>query len=131
MIILDTHAFVWFLSNPELLSNKALAAVENSIEAGSCCVSSISVWEIALLVQRQRIVLDIALETWIGKAEDLGIFSFIPVNNKIALRSVSLPEPFHKDPADRIIVATAIDAGASIITKDEKILEYSHVKTIW
>lgn len=131
MIVLDTHALVWFVSNPALLSKKALAAIDDFIERKSVYISSISIWEIALLVKHERIVLAMALDTWIGKIEALSLFSFVPVNNRIAYRSVNLHSPFHKDPADRIIVATALELGASVISKDEKILGYDFVKTIW
>ncbi len=68
---------------------------------------------------------------WIKKSEMLPFVNFIPVDNSIAVKSVNLPQPFHSDPADRIIIATAISLGASLITKDERILKYPHVKTIW
>ena len=131
MILLDTHVLVWFVSNPEFLSPNALAAIDDAMDRKTAFISSISIWEIALLVKHQRIMLDMALDTWIGKVEDLSFFSFVPVNNKIAYRSVDLPEPFHKDPADRIIVATALELGAAIISKDEKVRRYTAVKSIW
>ena len=68
---------------------------------------------------------------WIEKSEMLPFFEFIPVDNSVAIKSVNLPQPLHSDPADRIIIATAISLGAPIVTKDEKILNYSQVKTIW
>jgi PIN domain nuclease of toxin-antitoxin system len=131
MILLDTHVLVWFVSNPELLSKYVLKTIESSMNSGSVFISSMSIWEIALLVKHQRIVLEMALDTWIGKVEDLPFISFVPVDNKIAYRSVHLQEPFHKDPADRIIVATALEIGAAVISKDEKIRSYNAVKTIW
>ncbi|OQX17859.1 MAG: hypothetical protein BWK80_38985 [Desulfobacteraceae bacterium IS3] len=71
------------------------------------------------------------VEEWIAKSEKLPFIKFIPVDNKIAVASVNLPQPIHNDPADRIIIATAINLNAKLITKDEKILEYPHVKAIW
>ena len=68
---------------------------------------------------------------WIARSEALPFLHFVPVDNAVALRAVGLPEPFHKDPADRIIVATAMTMGIPIVTSDEKILKYPHVKTIW
>lgn len=130
MILLDTHAWIWFVSNPEILSNRARNRIEASVKE-KIYISSISTWEVALLVQRKRLVLKMEAGDWIRKSEELPFFAFIPVDNAIALRSVQLPPPFHKDPADRIIVATALTIGATIVTKDEKLLKYRHVKTVW
>jgi len=68
---------------------------------------------------------------WIAKSEILPFFQFIPISNSIAVKSINLPQPLHSDPADRIIIATALSTGAPLITKDKKISDYSHVKTIW
>ena len=131
MIVLDTHAWVWFISNPELLSKRAKKATDNAINAKEIFISSISAWEIALLVERGRLKLTLDVTDWISKSERLPFFRFIPVDNSIAIKAVNLPQPFHNDPADRIIIATATAIGAPLVTKDEKILKYPHVKSIW
>jgi len=131
MIVLDTHAWVWFLSNPELLSKKAKRYVDVAVEEKAIMISSISAWEVALLVARKRLILTLELSNWIAKSEMLPFLKFIPVDNSVAIKSVNLPQPLHRDPADRIIIATAISLGAPIVTKDEKILNYPHVQTIW
>ncbi len=131
MIVLDTHAWVWFISNPELLSKRAKRYVDAAVEEKAIMISSISVWEVALLIAKKRLILTLELNDWIAKSEMLPFFKFIPVDNSIAIKSVNLPQPLHSDPADRIIIATAISLGAPIVTKDEKILNYSQVQTIW
>ena len=131
MIVLDTHVWLWFISNPELLSRKARKAVDFELRNEKVFISSISAWEIALLVSSQRLQLTLEVADWIAKSEMLPYFQFIPVDNSIAIKSVNLPGPLHRDPADRIIIATAISLGASLLTKDEKILNYPHVKTVW
>ena len=131
MIVLDTHAWVWFVSNPELLSKKAKRTIERAVVDNNVFISSISAWEVALLTSKKRLLLSMEVADWIKKSEMLPFVNFIPVDNSIAVKSVNLPQPFHSDPADRIIIATAISLGASLITKDERILKYSHVKTIW
>ena len=68
---------------------------------------------------------------WVAASEALPFVEFVPVNNSIALKSVQLPGPLHNDPADRIIIATAVSLGAVLVTKDEKIRSYPHVKTAW
>ena len=131
MIVLDTHVWVWFVSNPELLSKVSRKAIDAAILKKAIYISSISAWEVALLVANKRLVLTIPVDDWITKSERLPFFQFLPMDNSIAIKSVNLPNPLHKDPADRIIVATAITIGAPIVTKDEKLLKYPHVETIW
>ena len=131
MIVLDTHAWVWWLSNPENLSEAAGNTIESAIRDAEILISSISAWEIALLVATNRLKLTMAVSDWIGRSEGLPFVRFVPVDNRIAVNAVSLKEPFHKDPADRIIVATAASEGVPIITKDARLLDYPHVETIW
>lgn len=94
-------------------------------------ISSISTWEIALLVRKGRLELTIPVEDWIARSEALSFVQFVPLDNRIALRSNHLPGELHEDPADRIIIATALMLGAPLITKDTKIRDYPHVKTVW
>lgn len=84
-----------------------------------------------MLVKRGRLELTMNVSDWIALAESLPYLHSVPVNNKIAGMSVELPDYAHADPADRIIIATAMSLNAELITKDEKILSYPHVKTLW
>jgi len=131
MIVLDTHAWIWFASKPKILSKKAKKAVDAAVKEKNVFVSSISVWEAALLVKKNRLKLSMDITDWIAKSENLPFIQFIPVSNSIAVKSVNLPQPLHQDPADRIIIATALSIGAPIVTKDKKISDYAHVRTIW
>jgi PIN domain nuclease of toxin-antitoxin system len=131
VIVLDTHVWVWFTSNPELLSKAAKKAINVSMEQKAIFISSISAWEVALLAAKKRLKLTIDVTDWITKSERLPFLQFVPVDNSVAVKSVNLPQPLHKDPADRIIIATAITIGAPVVTKDKKLLDYPHVKTIW
>jgi len=105
--------------------------VEEAAADRALCVSSISSWEIALLAAKDRLTFTMDAQDWIAKCEALPFLRFVPVDNAIAIRSVRLPEPFHKDPADRIIVATAMIMGAPLVSSDAGMLKYPHVKTIW
>lgn len=132
MIVLDTHVWVWLVSDPKKLSRKAAAAIDRAVsEKIPIFVSSISVWEVAMLVSRGRLELSMDVRDWVTKSETVPFLTFAPVDNVIALRSVLLPEPFHGDPADRLIVATALTKGATLISGDKKILNYGAVKTTW
>jgi PIN domain nuclease of toxin-antitoxin system len=131
MIILDTHVWVWWVSSPNKISPSAKKIIDRSMENNEIFISSISAWEIAILVDKDRLRLTLEVNDWIARSERLRFVTFIPIDNSIALKSVFLPGDFHSDPADRIIVATAIIAGAPIVTRDEKILSYPYVETVW
>ena len=131
MIVLDTHAWIWFISNPDLLSKRAQEVVNAGAKDKNILISSISAWELALLVSKKRLKLTLDVSDWIAKSESLPFIQFAPVTNSIALKSVNLPLPLHPDPADRIIIATALSVGAPLVTKDKKLLGYAPVKTIW
>ncbi len=131
MIVLDTHAWIWFISNPDLLSKRAKKAVNAALEDKSIIISSISAWELALLVTKKRIKLTLDVTDWIAKSESLPFIQFVPLTNSISVKSVNLPLPLHPDPADRIIIATALSVGAPLVTKDKKLLDYAPTKTIW
>ncbi len=128
MIVLDTRIWVGFIDDPDSLPRPALEAITGTGEP--VAISSISVWEICMLELRGRLELRIPARVWIGKCERLALFHFVPVDNTIARLAFELPEPLHADPADRIIIATAMSLGATIVTRDRKILSYPHAKTL-
>jgi PIN domain nuclease of toxin-antitoxin system len=130
-MLLDTHAWIWYLSNPELLSARALEAADSARSQGRLYVSCISTWEFFLLVKKGRLVLNQDETAWIRRAEGLPFLEFVPVDNEIARLAVQLPEPLHEDPADRIIAATARSLGLTLITKDERLLGYGHIASLW
>lgn len=131
MIVLDTHALLWWVNDPATLSKPAKKAIDAAMESKSVYVSSISSWEIALLVERGRLRLALDVRDWICRCEALPFLTFVAVSNAIAIESVRLPDFPHADPADRIIAATALSLGASLVTKDDKLLNYPHLKSIW
>lgn len=103
-----------------------------AIDAGApVYVSSISVWKVAMLVMRDRLTLTMDTDVWISKVESLPFLTFVPVDNRIAMRAVQLEGFAHRDPADRMIVATAINMGATLVTADAELRRYRRVKTIW
>ncbi|HEX7185445.1 MAG TPA: type II toxin-antitoxin system VapC family toxin [Thermoanaerobaculia bacterium] len=131
MIVLDTHAWVWWVSSPEQISEEAREEIDRAIEREEIYVSSISCWEVALLVRKRRLELAMPVEDWIARSEALPFVQFVPLDNRIALRSNQLPGGIHEDPADRIIIATALTLGAPLISKDSRIRDYPHVETLW
>lgn len=131
MIVLDTHVLVWFISNPEMLSRNAQKRINQEIKKNEILISSISVWEIFMLIKKERIKLTVHPDSWLKKVESLPFIEFVSVDNRIASQSVNLREPLHNDPADRIIIATALEFGATLITRDSRILNYPHVQSLW
>lgn len=131
MIVLDTHAWVWWVSGSRSLSAKADKQLRHHRERGTIRISSISVWEVAQLVARERLELTMPVDDWVARSEALPFLEFVPVDNRIALASTRLPGSFHADPADRIIVATTRSLGATLVTKDDKLRRYGHVETLW
>lgn len=131
MIVLDTHALVWWVDNPLQLSPAAAEAIEQAMRTQSVYISCFSSWEIALLVERGRLQLALDVRDWLARCEALPFVTFVPVSTAIAVESVRLPGFPHADPADRIITATALSLGAELVTKDEKLRSYPTVCTIW
>ncbi|MEZ2310500.1 type II toxin-antitoxin system VapC family toxin [Paraburkholderia sp. RCC_158] len=131
MIALDTHALVWWVTGDSALSTKAKAAINRELNGGELLVSAISAWEIAMLVEREKLVLSMDVGSWLATVQAIEAVHLVPVDPEIAVKSVELPGEFHKDPADRMIVATARKFAVPLVTKDEKIRAYAHVKTIW
>lgn len=131
MIVLDTHTLVWWVTGDATLSKKAGKVIEREQSGGSILVSAISAWEISMLVAHGRLVLSMDVSSWLATVAEIEAVRFYPVDVEIAAKSVELPGGFHKDPADRMIVATARKLAAPLVTKDDKILSYPHVKTIW
>jgi PIN domain nuclease of toxin-antitoxin system len=128
VIVLDTHIWIGYIDDPSQLPKSALNAIRSGREAVG--ISSISVWEVFMLERKGRLELRIPARLWVEKCERLALFHFVPVDNTIARLAVELPDPIHADPADRIIIATALSLGATLVTMDRKILEYPGVKTL-
>jgi len=131
VIVLDTHTLLWWVNDPATLSKPARKAIDAAVTTHAVSVSCISSWEIAMLVERGRLRLALDVRDWICRCEALPFLTFVPVNNAIAVESVRLPDFPHSDPADRIIAATTLSLGAVLVTKDDKLRSYPHLKTIW
>lgn len=131
VIVLDTHILIWWVNDPAALSEPSRTVIEAALSSRTVHVSCISSWEIALLVERGRLRLALDVRDWLSRCEALPFLTFVPVSNAIAVESVRLPDFPHADPADRIIAATALSLGASLVTKDDKLRNYPHLKTVW
>jgi len=131
MIVLDTHVLVWWVGKPEKLSLQAAKKIEWAKGKKEIFVSAISIWEIYMLIKAGRLQLTMDVDAWRKKIEGLPFLHFVPIDTEIAAKSVMLPGKIHQDPADRIIVATALQQGAVLVTADKKIHNYKYVRSCW
>lgn len=132
MIVLDTHAVIWWANAQNDLSQSARHLIDSQLDAGEeILVSAISAWEIGTLVLKQRLTLSMDVSSWLATVASIEGVRFVPVDPEIAVKSTELPGEFHKDPADRMIVATARKFAVTLVTADEKIRAYPHVKSFW
>lgn len=127
MIVLDTHAWLWWLSEPDQLSRAAVKRIQGSDRIG---IAAVSCFEIAAAVAKGRITLDRGTLEWLQQALAAPRFELLPLTPAIAVKATMLGR-FHGDPADRLIVATAILQSAVLVTKDPRIRKYEALSTIW
>jgi PIN domain nuclease of toxin-antitoxin system len=133
-LLLDTHVWVWYVEDDgRQFSRRIVPLIEAAVQKSEVVVSAISVWEIALLEAARRLDLSMDVRTWVERALAFPGVRFKGLSPSIAIESTRLPAPLHRDPADRILVATARSLGAAIVTRDERILAYAkqgHVKAV-
>ncbi|NOQ23597.1 MAG: PIN domain-containing protein, partial [Candidatus Aegiribacteria sp.] len=115
--LLDTHIWIWWNMHPQKLSTGICSLLSASEQYDSLLLSAISPWEFSKLLEKKRIGISCNPEEWIAEALDMTKLRLIPLTPTIAYRSTSLPQPFNGDPADQIIVATAREENATILTK--------------
>lgn len=127
MILLDTHIWIWWIDQNQKLKDWQKQLIQNNQENG-LGVSIISCWEVSKLVELGRIDFENSIEEWMDTALTYEGIQLIELTPEIAIQSTKLPGNFHKDPADQILVATAILYDIPFLTSDEKILEYPYIK---
>lgn len=128
VIVLDTHAWVWWAARSPRLSRRARAAIDGEREVG---IAAISCWEVAMLVAKGRLELDRDVLTWIRQSLMLPSVTVIELTPEIAVAAADLGRGFPGDPADRLITATAVRNAASLVTADRRIRSSRRVPTIW
>jgi PIN domain nuclease of toxin-antitoxin system len=124
MILLDTCALIWIMNKGPVLP-AALSAIEGAARAGELYASPVSAWEIGILVTRRRLVLDVSAEVYVDRAFSRPGVRIAALTPEIAVRSSHLPGTLHGDPADRMLIATAMLMGLKLMTRDRRILDYA------
>jgi PIN domain nuclease of toxin-antitoxin system len=128
VIVLDTHIWIWWIHGDERLNKQQIAWLKENENQG-LGVSIISCWEVAKLVEYERLVLPCSVSEWLDQALSYPGIQLLELTPRIVVEATQLPENFHQDPADQLIVATARILDCSLLTADIKILNYSHVRT--
>jgi PIN domain nuclease of toxin-antitoxin system len=126
MVVLDTHAVVWWAGDPRRLSAKAAAAIDKAESVG---LPTIVFWETALLVRKGRLDLGMSAQEWMEKIQLIPRIAPLPLTPEVAVLADSLS--MHADPVDRFVVATAIHHRFPLITKDRLLRRLKIVKTVW
>lgn len=129
MIVLDTHVVAWAADDPKWLSPDAASAIRRARRGGGLAVSAITLWELAQLVARGRIQVYGSVETSVkALIEDMTV---IPITPEIAALATQFPDDYPRDPADRLIGATARAEGMTLVTRDERIRRSPLIRTVW
>lgn len=129
VIVLDTHAWIWWVSDPARLSTRARAAIDYARSVGLC---PISCWEISTKVATGKLTLDRDPDVWVQQAIARPRLEVLPLTPRIAVAAGRLGGAgLHGDPADRLIVATCIEHGVPLVTKDGNIRAFGGVETVW
>jgi PIN domain nuclease of toxin-antitoxin system len=130
MILVDTHVVVWLAFDQDQISRKARSAIDVARKSGDgLAISDITLLELATLASKGRIRLDISLESFLQEVESR--FVVLPISGRACARAMGLPANYPKDPTDRIIGATALVEGLSLLTADREIRRSRTVQTIW
>ena len=130
VILVDTHVVVWLAFDQDQISRKARTAIDEARKnADGLAISDITLLELATLASKGRIRLDISLESFLQEVESR--FVVLPISGRACARAMGFPATYPKDPADRIIGATALVEGLSLLTADREIRRSRTVQTIW
>lgn len=129
MIVLDTHAWVWWVHGDTQLPVDVHAYI-HSHETQGIGISAISCWEVAKLVEHGRLGLPLPVADWLDQSLSYPGVRLLELTPRIAVESTQLPGSFHRDPADQIIVSTARIYSCPLVTLDGRIRAYPHVLTV-
>ena len=129
-LLLDTHILVWWFESSGRLTPGQDQAIAGAKNGKSMLVSDISLWEVATLVNLGRLSLTLPLRDWLEKATAGPLVERLPITPAVAAQVAALPDSFHRDPADRVIVSTALTENAILLTADARIIESGLVRTL-
>lgn len=131
MITVDTHVILWDALQPEMLSEKAKRALKDANQSGGILFCSISLWEIAMLIRKKRIEVNVPYIEFVDLLFSSNRCVFQEITPEIALLSTTLPDTINNDPADRIICASSLVTKTPLLTADQNLRQSELVQTIW
>lgn len=131
MIVLDTHALIWWVSRSSRLTARARHTVSRALQRGPVAASAISLFEIATAVRRGRLDLGLPVGEWLGELLHIAELRVEPITAAIAQAAGRLPDSLPGDPADRLIVATTRALNARLVTADQRLRGSGLVETVW
>ncbi len=131
MVLLDTHVWVWFAAEPKRLSRAASTAIRRATESGGVSIASISIWELAMLFDSGRLRAPGTVESSVRSMIEQTSVVIHEITPEIAALATAFPDDFARDPADRLIGATARSLGLPLVTRDQRMLESNLLKAIW
>ncbi|HEV8531279.1 MAG TPA: type II toxin-antitoxin system VapC family toxin [Methylomirabilota bacterium] len=131
MIVLDTHAWLWLCLEPRRLSGVAATAIRRAANDGGLAVASITLWEVAMMIVRGRVIPQGTPEAWLGALVDRSGVTVKEITPSVAALATHFPDDFPADPADRLIAATARADGVPLVSRDARLRASPVVETIW
>jgi PIN domain nuclease of toxin-antitoxin system len=129
--LLDTHVWIWWQAVAEKIVPQVRETLTNLGDDDQLFLSAISVWELAKLVEKGHLKLRTSVDEWTRQALEMPRLQLLPLSPAISIESTRLPQPFHDDPADQIVVASARLTDSTVISADRQIQNYAHVHTLW
>jgi PIN domain nuclease of toxin-antitoxin system len=130
-VLLDTHVWVWWHLEPAKIPARLHRVIKTASADNELYLSAISPWEVSMLVEKRGLDLTMDVQVWVERALEIPGLSVYPLTPSVAVASTRLPFPIHPDPADRIIAATALELGATLLTRDERLLACEGLATRW
>lgn len=127
-LLLDTHVWIWAMNGESKLSKSFKEAFEKAVQKYGVLISPISIWELGMLVEKKRIIIDMDPLDWVEQALEIPNIELSEVTPRIAIHSTRLTGEVHGDPVDRLLIATAIEEKAVLVTCDQKILNFAKGK---
>jgi len=131
VILLDTHAWLWLCLEPRRLSAAAARAIRSAVTRGGLAIASISLWEVAMMLARGRVIPQGTPEAWLAALIDRSGVIVKEITPAVAALATHFPDDFPGDPADRLIAATARATGISLVSRDARMRASPMVETIW
>ena len=123
-LILDTHVWIWLMSGEKVFKQSFLHLLSKRKKRPYIYISPISIWEVGVLVEKKRVQLEMDRLEWVENSLEFSDFEIVPITTRIAIQSSRLPGNLHGDPADRLLISTAHESNAVLVTCDQKILQY-------